>query len=109
MLRTHALRRDHLHQFFHRHVLIQHGGVDQAGGDAVDGDLAFAQLDGQRFGGTDEVRLQALPEAVVLELHRDGLLKALHLQLASLATMRHLIERKARRERSRRGAGDGPQ
>lgn len=58
----------------------------------------------------DEERLQALPDAAVLALHRDGLLKAIHLQLASLATMRHLIERKARREQSvKRGAGDGPQ
>ena len=58
----------------------------------------------------DEERLQALPDAVVLELHREGLLKAIHLQLASLATMRHLIERKARREQSiQRGAGDGAQ
>jgi SapC len=58
----------------------------------------------------DEDRLQALPDAVVLELHRDGLLKVMHLQIASLATMRHLIERKARREQStQRGAGDGSQ
>lgn len=58
----------------------------------------------------DEERLRALPDAVVLELHRDGLLKAIHLHIASMATMRHLIERKARREQStQRGAGNGPQ
>lgn len=58
----------------------------------------------------DEERLQALPEAVVAELQRDGVLEAIQQQLASLATMRHLIERKARREQSMtRGAGDGPQ
>ena len=41
-------------------------------------------------------KLHALPEAAVLELHRNGMLMLIHLHVASLATMRHLIERKAR-------------
>lgn len=57
----------------------------------------------------DEDRLQALPDADVLALHREGLLQAIHLHLASLQTMPALIERKALREQSRRtGADDGP-
>lgn len=57
----------------------------------------------------DEARLQALPDADVLALHRDGLLQAIHLHLASLRTMPALIERKALREQCRRtGADDGP-
>lgn len=61
------------------------------------------------FRVVDEDRLQALPDAQVLALHRDGLLRAIHLHLASLATMPALIERKARRELTcRTGADDGP-
>ncbi|MFT3957309.1 MAG: SapC family protein [Piscinibacter sp.] len=61
------------------------------------------------FRVVDEERLQALPDGEVLALHREGLLRAIHLHLASLATMPALIERKARRERCQStGAHDGP-
>lgn len=61
------------------------------------------------FSVVDEERLQALPDAQVLALHRDGLLRAIHLHLASLATMPALIERKARREHAQStGVPDGP-
>ena len=58
--------------------------------------------DGQRltvegFRVIDEERLLALPDAQVLELHRSGMLMLVHLHRASLARMRQLVERKARR------------
>lgn len=61
------------------------------------------------FRVVDEERLQALPDAAVLALHREGLLRAIHLHIASLGTMPALIERKARREHCQTtGAPDGP-
>jgi hypothetical protein len=57
----------------------------------------------------DEEKLRALPDPAVLELHRNGMLMLMNLHIASLANMRALIERKARREQKRRGASDGPQ
>jgi hypothetical protein len=45
----------------------------------------------------DEDKLHRLDESVVLEVHRNGMLMLLHLHLASLANMRHMVERKARR------------
>ncbi len=57
----------------------------------------------------DEDKLRALPEPIVIELHRNGMLMLMNLHIASLANMPALIERKARRELKRRGASDGPQ
>lgn len=62
--------------------------------------------DGQRltvegFRVIDEERLRTLPDAAVLELHRNGMLLLAHLQRASLARMRQLVEMKARREQLR--------
>ena len=59
--------------------------------------------DGQRltvegFKLVDEERLRALPDPAVLELHRNGMLMLMNLHIASLANMRALIERKARRD-----------
>jgi hypothetical protein len=68
----------------------------------VDATLPSGQhmaIDG--FMTVDEEKLQALPEATVVELHRNGMLGLLHLHIASLANMRHLVERKGR-------AGTGP-
>lgn len=40
----------------------------------------------------DEAKLQALPDATVLELHRNGMLALINAHLASLALMRRLLE-----------------
>jgi hypothetical protein len=45
----------------------------------------------------DEDKLHKLDESAVVEAHRNGMLMLLHLHLASLANMRHMVERKARR------------
>lgn len=61
------------------------------------------------FRVVDEERLRSLPDAVVLELHRSGMLMLMHLHRASLARMRQLVEMKARREQQRpTGEADGP-
>ena len=49
------------------------------------------------FHAVDEEKVQALPDAVVLELHRNGMLMLLQLHLLSLTNMRHMVERKWRR------------
>lgn len=50
------------------------------------------------FLAVDETKLLALPDAVVLELHRNGILTLLHAHLMSLANLRYLVQRKADRE-----------
>jgi len=45
----------------------------------------------------DEEKLHKLDDMIVIEAHRNGMLMLLHLHLASLANMRHMVERKARR------------
>jgi hypothetical protein len=45
----------------------------------------------------DDAKLQALPDAQVIELHRNGMLGLLHAHLLSLANLQALVERKARR------------
>lgn len=63
----------------------------------VDATLPSGQhmaIDG--FMTVDEDKLKALPDATVIELHRNGMLGLLQLHLASLANMRHLVERKGR-------------
>ena len=73
--------------------------------------------DGQRitvegFRVIDEEKLRALPDAVVLELHRSGMLMLAHLHRASLARMRQLVEMKASRTppqpTGQGDPGDGP-
>lgn len=49
------------------------------------------------FLAVDETKLLALPDAVVLELHRNGMLTLLHAHLMSLANLRYLVQRKAER------------
>lgn len=61
------------------------------------------------FHVVDEEKLQALDDARVLALHRNGMLGLLHLHLASLGALRGLVERKARRaQAAAEGASDGP-
>lgn len=45
----------------------------------------------------DDAKLQALPDAQVIELHRNGILGLLHAHLSSLGNLQALLERKARR------------
>lgn len=49
------------------------------------------------FFAVDEERLQALADATVLELHRNGLLMLLQVHLLSMANVRHLVMRKTKR------------
>lgn len=49
------------------------------------------------FFSVDEDKLNSLPDATVLELHRNGMLMLLQVHLLSLTNLRHLVERKARR------------
>ena len=58
------------------------------GGNAV-------SLDG--FFVVDEAKLQALPDATVVEMHRNGMLGLLNAHLLSLSNMQTLVERKAAR------------
>jgi hypothetical protein len=59
------------------------------------GDGTQLTIDG--FEVVDEEKVRTLPDAVVLELHRNGMLMLLQLHLLSLTNMRHLVERKWRR------------
>lgn len=49
------------------------------------------------FLSVDEEKLNKLPDAVVLELHRNGMLMLLNAHLISTGNMRDLVERKANR------------
>lgn len=48
------------------------------------------------FFTVDEEKLLKLPDATVLELHRNGMLALLHMHLASLANLRYMVERKGK-------------
>jgi hypothetical protein len=50
------------------------------------------------FYTVDDEKLRDLPDATVLELHRNGMLMLLNVHLASLSNMKHLVDRKALRE-----------
>jgi hypothetical protein len=63
--------------------------------DATLPDGATLSIDG--FLVVDDEKLAQLPDAVVVEMHRNGMAMLLHLHLASMANMRPLVERKARR------------
>jgi hypothetical protein len=63
--------------------------------DATLPDGATLSVDG--FLVVDEEKLQKLAEAHLVEAHRNGMLMLLNLHMASLANMRHMVERKARR------------
>lgn len=63
--------------------------------DATLPDGTTLSIDG--FLVVDDEKLAQLPDAAVVEMHRNGMAMLLHLHLASLANMRPLLERKARR------------
>ena len=69
--------------------------------DATLPDGATLSIDG--FLVVDDEKLAQLPDAQVLEMHRNGMAMLLHLHLASLANMRPLLERKARRAQAAKG------
>ena len=61
--------------------------------------------DGQKlsvdgFLALDEEKLGALPDAVVIELHKNGVLALLHAHQISLGLMRALVERRVARRRT---------
>ena len=64
------------------------------------GDLV--RVDG--FLAVDESKLLALPDAVVLELHRNGMMTLLHAHLMSLSNLRYLVQRKSDREAAKAAA-----
>jgi len=70
--------------------------------DATLPDGATLSVDG--FYAIDEQKLQNLAEAQVVEMHRNGMLMLLNLHIASLGTMRHMVERKARRAQAAKAA-----
>jgi hypothetical protein len=49
------------------------------------------------FLALDEKKIKALPDATVLELHRNGILSLIALQQMSLGNMRRLLDRRVRR------------
>lgn len=71
--------------------------------DLLDDMQADATLPGGRtlkvdgFLTVNERRFAALPDDVVLDWHRSGMLMLLHAHQVSLANVRHLVERKANR------------
>jgi hypothetical protein len=73
--------------------------------DATLPDGTMMSVDG--FFTVDEEKLQKLPDATVIELHRNGILALLNLHLASLFNLRHMVERKARLQRAAAPAAAG--
>lgn len=55
------------------------------------------------FYTVEEEKLRQLPEATVLELHRDGLLTFIHAHWVSLGQMRRLLEWRVARESAAKG------
>lgn len=70
--------------------------------DATLPDGTTLSIDG--FLVVDDEKLAQLPDAAVVEMHRNGMAMLLHLHLASLANMRPLLERKARRAQAAQAA-----
>lgn len=70
--------------------------------DATLPDGATLSVDG--FYVVDDKKLNELPDADVLELHRTGMLNLLNMHLVSLGTMRHMVERKAQRAAAAKAA-----
>lgn len=77
--------------------------LQQMQADATLPDGEVHTVDG--FWAVDERRLAALPEARVMEIHRNGMLGLLHVHLASLANLQWLVERKAMRRAVAQGQG----
>ena len=71
----------------------------------VDGTLPSGEsVKVEGFMSVDEDKLNQLPDATVLELHRNGILMLLNAHLISLVNMRDLLERKAMRTAQQQGA-----
>ena len=66
--------------------------------DATLADGTKVALDG--FLTLDEEKFTALPEAIVVELHRSGMLGMLHMHRLSLVNMQRLLQRKTRRHQA---------
>lgn len=75
--------------------------------DATLPDGVTLSVDG--FFVVDDEKLRTLPDAAVLEMHRNGMLMLLNLHVASMSHLRTLVERKARRAQAAKanGGGDG--
>jgi len=59
--------------------------------------LGGRQIAVQGFQAIDEEKLQNLPDARVVELHRKGLLMLMQVHLLSLSNLRHLVQKKTDR------------
>lgn len=70
------------------------------------GDGSMLTVDG--FEVIEDEKLQALPDAQVIELHRSGMLALMQLQLLSLSNMRHMVDRKWRRVQQQAAATAAP-
>jgi hypothetical protein len=75
--------------------LLELGVLKEMSADAVLPNGESLKIDG--FLTVDEDKLNALPDATVLELHRSGMLMLLQVHLVSLGNMKQLVERKALR------------
>ena len=76
-------------------LLVEHDLLREMSADAKLPDGSAIALNG--FLAVDHVKLMALPDAAVLELHRNGILGLLHTHLMSLGNLRRLVDRKAKR------------
>ena len=76
-------------------LLVEHDLLREMSADAKLPDGSVIALNG--FLAVDHGKLMALPDAAVLELHRNGILGLLHTHLMSLGNLRRLVDRKAKR------------
>jgi hypothetical protein len=82
--------------------IVELGLLKPMQADLTLGDGSTLTIDG--FQVIDDAKLQGLPDAQVLELHRSGMLALMQLHLLSLSNMRHLVDRKWRRMQERSSA-----
>lgn len=83
--------------------LVELDLLEEMKADATLPDGATFSVDG--FYVVDQDKLRTLDDAVVLEMHRNGMLMLLHLHVASTANLRAMVERKARRAKAAKAAG----
>ena len=76
-------------------MLVEHDLLRDMKADARLPDGTAVALNG--FFAVDPDKLSALPEATVVELHRNGILGLLTMHLLSLGNLRPLIDLKVRR------------
>ena len=76
-------------------LLVDHDLLREMSADAKLPDGSAIAMNG--FLAVDHVKLMALPDAAVLELHRNGILGLLHTHLMSLGNLHRLVDRKAKR------------